>query len=371
MKKIKVSGLNLNRLLDKIHSLGVGLKNVERLEYNEVVFEILDVDYKKLVANNILSCYNINVISSTPTRPILSAILKRLGLVVGLIMPAIIMFSVLTKIWNINVVIEGTADRDMSVVVAETLTSCGIGIGQEFRWAPRDLERQLISQIDECASAVVTRRGINLEISLGLRVNRPVQSEANIIASNSGKITDINLKSGILLVNIGEGVSAGQVLIASGTVGDYFAEANGEITANVLVSGEAVGATTTETMERTGAFVDVKAYSIFGKDWFWNSSVSDAVSLFEGAEVERTETVFSPLKLVNFRVYELKSKQLTVSKDALVEQLKDSAYSTAKSNLPKGAQELSVSYDIYNEGEIIKVVCNIETEINISVRETK
>jgi hypothetical protein len=55
--------------------------------------------------------------------------------------------------------------------------------------------------------------------------------------------------------------------------------------------------------------------------------------------------------------------------EQLIEELSGSAYKIAKDKLPDGAEELSVSYNITEENSLYRVVCLIETRIDIAKRE--
>lgn len=373
MFTISIKGLNLNRLIDEMLSKSIMPKSINRVAYDEIIIEISSTQYKNLVDLKSISCYNVSVLKHRPKFNLMIMTLKRLGFVVGLAVALFLLSVTSNKIWDINVIVTGENSDGVEGLVYEALSLKGIGVGQRFKLNTRDLEKELLSLIDDCASVVVTKNGIVLDIAVKTRVYKPELSTADIVAKFDGKITEINLTSGILSVNIGEGVQKGQVLIASGLVGDFYAEAIGEIKAKVLVSGESVGSTKLENVTRSGAFYDVVAFEIFGKTIYFNAKEKDFSTIFKNYEVERSEIFVSnnlclPLKKVVFRVFELKSEEIMVSPEEVVENLKKQALINAENNLPDGADVFGVTYDVFEDNGYYKVVCNLETEIEIGIR---
>lgn len=373
MKTIKIIGLNINRLISILQEKQVQLKNITRTKYDEVIIEISNKQYKKLLDLKTLSCYNVSVTKTTPTLPLLDRFVKRVGFFTGIIIALVILLSINSRVWSIEITIDGTKNEVLANKIYQSLTDNGVCIGSKLIYAPRELEKALLLQVDDISSVVVSRNGIRLEIAAKTQVKKTELSTEDIVSTYDGKITAIDYSSGILLVNVGEGVSKGQVLIASGKVGDFYGEAIGDIKAKVLISGFATGAETIEKYQRSGNYSTVCSYEFMGLQLSFNKLQQDISTIYEHYEVEKEEVFISknnclPIKKVLLKIYELEQKVETQSKEQLLENLKQQAYKTAQLSLPFGAEELSVSYDIFNDNGYYKVVCNIETEISIGVR---
>lgn len=372
MKTLLIKGLNINRFLNEIIQQKITPLKITRSQYDEIIIEIKNKDYKKLLALNIVACYNINVVKSTPTYPIFTMLLKRMGLFVGIIISLFFLNAKTSKIWGVNIIVNGeNFSEQIEQKVQEVLASSGVVEGSRFSHNTRELERELTAKIDESSSILVKRRGIYLDVYVNLRVIKPEPNSQNIVSLYDGKITDINLTSGILAVNIGEGVHKGQVLIMSGTVGDFYTEAIGDITAKVLISGEAVGSIQTESMIRTGRYKEVVGFRILSKTF--SKKIEEVASDFNAYEVEESEVLISfnnalPIKKVVYKIYELEPKTISISKEDLIKNLKSQSYITAKNNLPSGAVIEDVSYSVFENNSVIKVVCNIKTEVQIGTR---
>lgn len=372
MKRLKIEGLNITRFLNQLHLNNIYPQKVVRHSYQELEIQISNKEYKKLVDIKMASCYNISVIESKPTFVLGAIVVKRLGFFVGLLASMAMLFSATQCVWDIEVSVIGESDGSIEKTALEIIREAGIETGEKLELTPREIERMLVSKLPDSSSVVVKKRGINLEIAITPRVYEPSLIGSDIVSKYDGKITAIKYGSGILTVNIGEGVAKGQVLIASGEVGDYFSEAMGEISAKVLISGEAVGSIKTEKYVRTGKVVEVKCYQLFGKTYYFDRNKKED-NIFPNYEVEKNEVFLSknsglPIKKVTFKVFELMACEETQDAEKLVAELKIQAYKVAQQNLPVGAVEQGVSYDVFNDNGYYKVVCNIETEIEIGMR---
>ena len=377
MKILTIKGLNINRLIDDILSNKISLEKLRRVSYDELEIQISNKEYKKLVDLKSIACYNIVVTKSTPTFLLGVMLLKRLGFFMGLIASMVLLVNSCTKIWTININVNGKAGSELEQVVREVLNNHGVVVGSKLQCSTRELEKELTALIKECSSVVVAKNGIKLEIEIKTRVLKPELITSDIVSAYNGKVTQINHSSGILTVNIGDGVSEGQVLIASGLVGDFYAEAIGEIKANVLISGSAVGTTQADIYNRSGNVTRVSYYEILGKEFYFDKNLKDISLIYDNFEVEKNEIILFtnnclPIKKVELNVYELTASVIQRDKESLINDLKQKAYNVAFSQLPNGVVEQGVSYDIFNDNEFYKVVCNIETEVSIGIRqETK
>ena len=196
---------------------------------------------------------------------------------------------------------------------------------------------------------------------------------ANIVSNYNGVITDVNYISGILTVNKGEAVVKGQVLIASGPSGDFYQEAIGTVFAKAKICGEAIGAKQTSSITRSGEFIEVIYYEVLGKCFGKEDVQTRASEAFLNYEIEESsEILFNnfllPVKKVTAKIYELNETSINKSNAALITELKEKAYNDALNELPQESKVDRVSYDVFNEGELYKVVCTIESTINIGIR---
>ena len=60
---------------------------------------------------------------------------------------------------------------------------------------------------------------------------------------------------------------------------------------------------------------------------------------------------------------------VNIAEEELVQNLKAQAKKVAENNLPKGAEVTGETYTVFNENGFVKVVCNLETMLDIAMRE--
>lgn len=371
IKTIKVDGLNLNRLISEISNNKIKLLKVVKESHEKMVFEISSKEYKKLIDLKIAACYNIVVVNERPKASFLSMIVKRCGLIVGIAIMLMQIVCFNSRIWVINVDCGQQASEVDAQQVKDFLMSMGVCVGCKLELEPKDVEKQLLKQLSNASNVVVQKDGVKLSVTIKQGEEKHKLSDATIVSMFDGVIKSINYKSGILLVNIGESVTKGQSLIIPGKVGDLYSEANGEVLAKVRISGDAIGSIKTSSFKRTGNVTEFSYYELCGKKLFFEEDkISSVYKHYEEelAEVLISPNLVLPLKKCTTKVYELAESVEELSNAALITTLKEQAYKVAQNQLPSGVVEERVTYDVFNDGEYYRVVCNIQTTTNIGKR---
>lgn len=370
---VRVSGFNLNRLIEEISDRGIQVNQIKRESIKELFLEISSKEYKKLIDLKISTCYNINVIEKKSQYPLLEIIVKRFGIILSVIVASYFLVDFSSRIWNIKVDFDKENLAICENDILSYLNEQGVTIGAKLDISTRALEKLLLQSVDESSIVVVQREGICLNIFIKTRELKDELSTSDIVAEYDGVIKEIKLSSGILVTNIGEAVVKGQVLIASGLVGDLYNEAVGEVVAKTRIMGDAIGSINSSSYVRSGNVIEVDYLELFGKKFYMNDSLDEAMLNFAHHEIEVEERlIFNgnllPIKKCKAKIYELKEEIVTMSNAGLITRLKEQAYQVAIGKLPEGAEQENVSYDVFNDGEYYRVVCNIETTINIGKR---
>ena len=372
--KAEIEGLNLDRFLNTLFEKSIAVQNVERPAYNKLIFECKKSDFNEI--KKLLETFKIEfkIVGWSGLLYWVRSNWYRFGLLIGVIFAIYASFYVTGFYWNVEVEVD-TLNPEMVAKVTDYLNSQNLKVGAKIRdVSTRDIERLILKNIDDCAMVVVENEGVTLKVFVKQAENGRSLSNSNIVAGFSGVIEEINLGSGTLLVNIGDAVVEGQPLIQSGNVGDVFMEARGEIVAKCLISGDAVGSTQLKTEKRTGNCVTVAFIEVMGKK-FYSSEMTeiDAQNCFSNYEIEEEECQLSknnlvPIKKTCITYYEIEEVCDIINIEQLTEDLKSTAYNVAKAKLPNGAPELGITYSVINQGELVRVVCNIETRLNIARR---
>lgn len=377
MGKIWVNfiGLNQNKFINELSENNIVIFDAEKKDYNNISLWVQKKDLKqlKLIAKK----YNLQleVLHEKNLLQLLKNNWHYVGLAVGLVLSVAIFRFATSFYWKVNVEVD-SGNTQILEVVNNYLQEEGICKGQKIKaLQTREIERLLMKNVENCSLAVVKQNGVELSIFIKERVVARTLLENSVIASHSGVVEKVSVKSGQLIVNVGEAVVAGEPLIVSEKVGDIFMEASGNVIASVLISGEAVGSLEKISCKPTGNCVDVCYYEVCGKKYYTGKENEEsASSKYEKYEVIKEETLLTnnlivPIKKIGLRYYEFADFCDIITYEQLIDELKKSAYNVALSNMPSGAEELSVEYSIIEDGELYKVVCNIKTTIDIAIRE--
>ena len=167
-----------------------------------------------------------------------------IGSVLGAVIGLFLCLLMSTLIWDVRV--EGNSEVSEEEIIA-SLASCDFSLGDPF-WQ-KDIgrvEAALLEQNERLAWVSINRRGCVAYVKVLEReeplTNDPPPIDADsldIIATADGVVTEISLKSGTALVQVGDTVKRGDVLIGGYVIRDgvsYPTRAEGRITAQL--SGE-------------------------------------------------------------------------------------------------------------------------------------
>lgn len=372
---LKINGLNLNRLLNTLNAKGVFIYDLDRSEYDRATFGVDNANFSVVKEHIKQNGLNYEIIGGSGLLYFLKTNWYRFGLLLGLIASVVAIYIATSYYWEVRVEVD-SGNAEIVAEVNKILEEEGLVVGGQIKKIQtRDIERMMLERVEESALVVVTHEGVKLNIFIKEATKPESLSENGIVASFSGVIEQIDLSSGNLLVNIGDAVTKGELLISSGKVGDVFMEAHGSIIARVLVEGDSVGGLNKITTVRTGNYVEVVYIEAFGKKFYSSEMTEEQAEIqyvdfeVEKSEVALTQNNLLPIKKNVLRYYEISEKCVTISYEQLIEELSANAYTMAESRMPVGAESLSVSYKVVEDGSLYKVVCSIETRIDIAKRD--
>ncbi len=293
--KIRVTGLNLSRLLNSLTCQGIQISSLAVEKGGSISFCIRVGDRKKLFANIDERCYNVSILQERSPAALGKLMLVRLGLIAGavLFIAAVIVYS--QFVWRIS--IDGAQVTGVSNV-RQILT--GQGLKEGVRKSDIDVDR-LISALEESptiskASVRIKGTGVRIllvetlehqtEIDLGVR--------RDIVSGADGIVTDILVLSGRAAVKKGQAVRAGQVLIEGiidNQAGEMLREtrASGRVTVSGHVKAEGVFFTHGSSLVRTGRQKSSQQIMLFGKPFIRAAKAKKLFDLYE------SETTMQPL----------------------------------------------------------------------------
>lgn len=211
----------------------------KRNEEERVIFRISLAQERKFRKEINKRGIDVNFISRKGLPSLIIRYRRRVGLLIGAILGAIIFTMASGVIWDVR--IEG-ADNVNKEKIISALEECGFGIGSKKDGVDTAvLENQMLIACDEISWISVNIKG-NVASVVVRKAEYPPEAEekpicSNIVASQSGKIVGFENVRGDICVNIGDEISKGQVLISgiAGEIGEpiRIMAANGQVLAEV------------------------------------------------------------------------------------------------------------------------------------------
>lgn len=266
---ITFSGLNVNRLLDKLSSVGVKLYCIDKCG-KTCKISVLPGQCKQVVALLRERCYNIEKIEYTGGFAVWRFVKAHcLIVVLALILVVAVAFAS-----NVCAKIEVVGDYAESEVLA-AMTELGVCRGARMsKLQVDDLENALSNKLD-AMYAVINRKGSVLYVNAVKRkeVAPPidVHKRRDIVSSACGKVISMYCEQGAPLVKVGDCVNVGDVLIVGerrfndGTSEDVYAL--GQITVEVSAVGFAEFDGFAYEFQPTGNVFKAVNVVLFGKPY--------------------------------------------------------------------------------------------------------
>lgn len=172
-------------------------------------------DYKKVRKIRGKCAVRLRIIRKYGLPFILKKYQKRLGFVVGCVIFFVILNIMSMHIWNIKVVGNQTIDTQ---TVFDALTKIGIKHGTRISEIDASNARQqLILQLDRISWAAINIEGTKATVDITEVKQLPDQQEkppCNLKAAFDGRIVSMEINEGTPLVNVGDAVVAGDMLVS-------------------------------------------------------------------------------------------------------------------------------------------------------------
>ncbi len=145
---------------------------------------------------------------------------KRVGLLVGLILGLALLFYAELFVWKITVS-GNTLLSDEEIV--EALEDYGIGVGSFIPRIPvLQAQNEFLIQYGELSSFAINIKGTHVEVEVLERTHTPEIEQkdgfCNIVSAYDGIVLSVEVVDGTAVVDVGDVVSEGQLLVSAYTV---------------------------------------------------------------------------------------------------------------------------------------------------------
>jgi sporulation protein YqfD len=326
---------------------------------NDLYFKVKRNERQKIIALFDEMCYTYTIIGEGGLFFRVSSFLRRKGLVAGILIAAVLLSLVNSRLNEIR--INGLKTVEYSAV-ERVLESEGVKKGiKTASIDKKHLEYVITDSVDGIAFASVKISGMTLIVNIYEELPPPdivdMTNPLPVAAKKDGVISRIVAFQGTPAVKVGDAVRAGDILIAPyAEVGETRVEtrALGEVFAKVCYFGTAAFVENRVVVSRTGRSKGINQIEIFGI--LIGKRPESPYVMFE--ETSDVRCLFSPapLKITRITYYELKAETAVgVFADEL-QGLIERAKRDAEKSLPKDAVVLDAWYVIRNIGEGNRIV---------------
>ncbi len=361
--RLKVSGLNLDKLLMRIQSNSVSTYEVRKINDTVITFSIKNKDLKQV--EHLINVLKLNY-EIFGLRKLDKFIKKYFGILLGVIIFFSSLYIYNLFIWDIKV--YGNYSLNDSEVIS-VLKQSGIKTLMRKNLDSKNIETILKNNFDKIADCSVAIQGTTIVINIS---EKQILEDLNfkpIIATASGVIKDYTLISGTMAVKVGDVVKSGDILVYP-----FIENPDGKQVAVKPICEIKSLATLNETIKtyeseivtyKTGN--SYKEYDVYlGNVKILQNSHKKEFAIFETSCYTENVLGILPIRREYKEYFELKTKlvqnDLENLKDSKLEQVK----ALALNKLPNNVNLISTNcYSLIIEG-VLYSTASIEYECVIS-----
>lgn len=359
---LKINSKNAFKVLLKISTIS-DVKVVSQTE------DSLTVAFKSKHLSQVIAilsklCYNYQIIKIMGIVPACAQFVSRLGIILGTVLAVLIL--VFSTSFVTRVSISGCEDAALRLQIAETLKASGVKSGTEIAKIDRSaLEKSLLS-LDGIAFASVTINGGHLLVVVKEELAAPEFEEiagGGVTAKKRAVVTRVIVNGGTAVVNYGDVVNAGDVLIDGYTLygeDKIPVQADGEVWGKVYYQKKTYFANTT-LVKSYGRTKTVTRLSLFG------IVPKMPKCKFEAYELETRVSkngFLIPYLAYTYVFRELKTAEVQGETDETA--LKQKAYSALIQEIDGAVKILNVYYLVESGADGKYVTVTVEAEEKIT-----
>lgn len=357
--RVKISGLNLPRLLNKLvqnNILITGL--VSRKKYIKFSIEEQDIPILDKICKQEHKFYV--VIKKSGIKNMLSKLPYLLGTVMALVVTYVYLFSINCFIFKVNIRYSGESFYDISKV-NKLLNDNGIEEGiRKKDVSVKSLQKLLMLNIDDIENCTVEINGGNLNILVYPATMKYEVNEKNLISNFDGVIISAEAFAGNLKVKAGDIVKKGDLLIENNQ------GAKGKIQAKVYFTGTKIYNEKQQEIIYTGNYFVDKSYSLLKKNLFKTSNKCNfSKYLVKNCGFYLMPNFFIPIYCREDIYYEIEINEKIVPFEEVEDSIKNEVYDIAAMQIPINSQKENVTYSVVKEENYTRVDCFIEVVLDL------
>ena len=360
---VEVETLKSEKLLNYLWKKDIKLRRIKRNSLTNYTMEIEFKDYNTLLEGVKKVDGKVKVLNRDGIMFTILKLKRRRSLIITLVIFIGVIYYLSSFIWSIDVVTENYIPP---FEIREMLKDYGIEKGvNKNSFDVYRLQERIIDDNDEVMWVKARIEGCKLKVEIVERQAPPKIKEpevtGNVIASKNGEVQRIFSKSGTVLVERGQVVKEGDVLIKGeqGKEGkEYITNAEGAVIAKTFYEVKKEVPKLNIEKKRTGKiaksyYIDIKGKRIYLKN---------ALNTFE-----KYDKIEDNKGIIKTEIYhEVLEEEKATNIDDIVEEMKRSILL----NLNKSVNVLDVKKDIKEQGDKVLIEVVIIAEEDISKNQT-
>lgn len=223
--KIKISGVSCEKVLSYLINKSLKIRDIKKLSATEITFDCYPNVFKKIQQLNDFD-FSITIVESKGLPSLLKRYKHRYGLFVGAVLFALLFYLISLFVWDIQVIGNETISTQQILAQLELQ---GLKKGKlKSSYNIKSIENDFLSKNDNVSWISVNLKGTVafVEIREKTEVIEKIDTSkpSNIYASRDGVIASIKAYMGYGVVNVGDAVTAGDVIVSGEYTDKYGVE---------------------------------------------------------------------------------------------------------------------------------------------------
>ena len=356
---VKITGLNLSRLVDRLVAEGVMIKNLVT-KSNYIRFEI---------ANNKISQLNkicksegkfYEIIYKSGIKNAIHRLPYMLGSLLALIIVVAYLLSFNFFVFKVNLSYVSSGEYDTGKVESYLKENGYISGMLRRNIDAGTIENSIVRDFDDVSGCTAKLVGGNLYVKLYIATIKDSTPVKQIKSKYDAIVTRAEAYSGELKVKEGDLVKRGDVLISSEV------DAKGKVMGKVYFTSSIIFNDHQQYLERTGKtytydnLIFCKKLRLYGANKSKFLNYQETVCTFY-----LNANLFIPIEIERITLYEVMVKEKIVSFETVEDEIMKRAYDEALLKVPENETVSNVSYSVVTEGNYTRVDCFLEVEMSL------
>jgi|LGVE01.1.fsa_nt_gb similar to stage IV sporulation protein len=372
--RIKVTGLNLNRIFKRFRRKEIAIKDIKRTSHKEILFTVDSHKVKNVLSTLDDSCYNVSIEKRYGLSYFLQHLKQNVGFIIGIFLILLTVIVSNNFIWNIE--IYGLDDITKQEIL-NSLSAEGARVGGVYSGKTvASLENNLQQSLDNISMVSILKKGSSLIVNIKeVRVPEVIKnlsSTASLVSDFDAIITAVNVVQGTALVEVGDVVKRGDTLIAGHFKNGNNATTNclaiGEVFAKVWYSHTVNFETEKTQYIKTGKSTQQVSLGLFGSEFEVKNKINPYVNFVEELS---TGYLFNnniiPIKVIRTTYYQTTPITITQNFDDYEQELKNEALIWAKEKVPINIEPVKKFITVEKNDDIYSITAYIECHVKINI----